>query len=251
MKLPQIELELGLFLDMTGDIAQSEQLFELLSAFALKFDCPWIAYGPLASKQRVFEPNGQDSVVMWNYPAEWQERYSRKGYAKIDPLIKKGRKEAGAFRWSEVYTDKSITEDGRRVLDEAATFGLRSGVTVPLHGPAYSFRFLNFAQSSDCELQNRAITYLQMAALRFHLMVTKLDTTTASEYNLSEREIECIDLVSKGKSSWEIGVMLEVSQYTVDFHLKNVMRKLDSTSRTLAAVKALKLGIIEPPQVRS
>ncbi|RWH92518.1 autoinducer binding domain-containing protein [Mesorhizobium sp.] len=247
MKLPRIELELGLFLDMTDDIAQSERLFELLCAFALKFDCPWIAYGPLASKQRVFKPNRQDSVVMWNYPAEWQERYSRMGYARIDPLIKKGRKEAGAFRWSEVYTDKSITEDGRRVLDEAATFGLRSGVTVPLHGPADSFRFMSFAQSSDCELLNRTITYLQMAALRFHLMVTKFDTTTASEqvHSLSAREIECIDLVSQGKSSWEIGVMLKVSQYTVDFHLKNVMRKLDSTSRTLAAVKALKLGIIE------
>lgn len=83
-------------------------------------------------------------MVMWNYPAEWQERYSRMGYAKIDPLIKKGRKEAGPFRWSEVYTDESITEDGRRVLDEAATFGLRSGVTVPLHGPGDSFRFVSF-----------------------------------------------------------------------------------------------------------
>ncbi|WP_287213649.1 helix-turn-helix transcriptional regulator [Mesorhizobium sp.] len=51
--------------------------------------------------------------------------------------------------------------------------------------------------------------------------------------------------MSQGKSSWEIGTILEISRYTVDFHLKNVMRKLDSTSRTLAAVKALKLGIIE------
>ncbi|RWP97601.1 autoinducer binding domain-containing protein [Mesorhizobium sp.] len=246
MELPRIAMELDLFLEMTEDVAQSEQLFEMLSAFALNFDCPWIAYGPLAS-ERAFKPNREDSVVMWNYPAEWQERYSRMGYAKIDPLIKKGRKEAGPFRWSEVYTDESITEDGRRVLDEAATFGLRSGVTVPLHGPDDSFRFMSFAQSSDCELQNRAITYLQMAALRFHLMVTKFDTTTASErvHNLSPREIQCIDLVSQGKSSWEIGIILEISRYTVDFHLKNVMRKLDSTSRTLAAVKASKLGIIE------
>ncbi|TJW31337.1 MAG: LuxR family transcriptional regulator, partial [Mesorhizobium sp.] len=124
MELRRIAVELDLFLKMTDDVAQSEQLFELLSAFALNFDCPWIAYGPLAS-ERAFKPNREGSVVMWNYPAEWQERYSRMGYAKIDPLIKKGRKEAGPFRWSEVYTDENITEDGRRVLDEAATFGLR------------------------------------------------------------------------------------------------------------------------------
>lgn len=153
MELPQVELDL--FLEMTDDIAQSEQLFERMSAFALKFDCPWIAYGPLASKQGVFKPNREGSVVMWNYPAEWQERYSRMGYAKIDPLIKKGRKEAGPFRWSEVYTDESITEDGRRVLDEAATFGLRSGVTVPLHGPGDSFRFVSFAhpRTANCRIE--------------------------------------------------------------------------------------------------
>ncbi|TJW48021.1 MAG: helix-turn-helix transcriptional regulator, partial [Mesorhizobium sp.] len=112
-----------------------------------------------------------------------------------------------------------------------------------------SFRFVSFAQSSDCELQNRTITYLQMAALRFHRMVTKFDTTTASErvHNLSPREIHCIDWVSKGKSSWEIGTILGRSRNTIDFHLKNVMRKLDATSRTVAVVKALKLGIIEPP----
>ncbi|WP_245475476.1 LuxR C-terminal-related transcriptional regulator [Mesorhizobium sp. M1A.T.Ca.IN.004.03.1.1] len=169
------------------------------------------------------------------------------GLCQNRPTHQERSKGGGGLLWSEVYTDESITEDGRRVLDEAATFGLRSGVTLPLHGPDDSFSFMSFAQSSDCELQNRAITYLQMAALRFHLMVTKFDTTTASEqvHNLSPREIQCIDLVSQGKSSWEIGTILEISRYTVDFHLKNVMRKLDSRSRTLAAVKALKLGIIE------
>ncbi|RVC47288.1 MULTISPECIES: LuxR family transcriptional regulator [unclassified Mesorhizobium] len=249
MELPRIAVELGLFLEMTDDIAQPEQLFEQMSAFALKFDCPWIAYGPLASKQRVFKRVRRDSAVMWNYPDEWQEHYSKMGYAKIDPLIKKSRRGVGAFRWSEVYTDKSTTEDERRVLDEAATFGLRSGVTIPLHGPADSFRFMSFAQSSDCELLNRTITYLQMAALQFHLRVAKLGTPTEPEqiHNLSPREIECIYWVSKGKSSWEIGTILGRSRNTIDFHLKNVMRKLDATSRTVAVVKALKLGIIEPP----
>lgn len=38
----------------------------------------------------------------------------------------------------------------------------------------------------------------------------------------------------------------QITKYD-NFHLKNVMRKLDATSRTVAVVKALKLGIIEPP----
>lgn len=241
-------VELSLFLDTSGDVVESEQLFELLSAFALNFDCPWIAYGPLASEQTVLKPARPDSTGMWNYPDEWQERYLKMGYAKIDPLIKKGRKGVGAFRWSEVYDDDSTTQNERRVLDEAATFGLRSGVTIPLHGPADSFNFMSFAQSSDSELQNRAITYLQIAAVQFHLRVAKLGTPMTSEhiYKLSPKEIECIFWVSRGKTSAEIGTILGRSRNTVDFHVKNVMQKLDATSRTVAAVKALKLGITEP-----
>ncbi|MER9770337.1 helix-turn-helix transcriptional regulator [Mesorhizobium sp. M0189] len=63
--------------------------------------------------------------------------------------------------------------------------------------------------------------------------------------DLSRREKECILWTAKGKSSWEIGVILGISKNTVDFHLKNVRRKLDATSRTVAAIKAVHRGIIE------
>ncbi|WP_436798321.1 response regulator transcription factor [Mesorhizobium ventifaucium] len=50
---------------------------------------------------------------------------------------------------------------------------------------------------------------------------------------------------AKGKSSWEIGQILGISVNTVNFHVKNVMRKLDTCSRITAAIKALQLGIID------
>ncbi|MER8492063.1 LuxR family transcriptional regulator [Mesorhizobium australicum] len=247
MGLPQIAVELSRFLDQTDSIAQSEQLFDLLSAFTLSFDCPWIAYGPLApDHQKVLKPAQPDSAVMLNYPDEWKERYLEMGYDRIDPIIKKGRKGVGAFRWSEVYKDASTTENERRVLDEAATFGLRSGVTVPLHGPAGSFTIISFAQPSDREFQNKTIIYLQLAALHFHLKVTRLDNSSVlKQHNLSFREKECILWAARGKSSWEIGSIIGISENTVNFHLKNVMHKLDAASRIVAAIKAINLGIID------
>lgn len=62
---------------------------------------------------------------------------------------------------------------------------------------------------------------------------------------LSEKEIECILWAARGKSSREIGRILNRSENTVNFHIKNVMRKLDTGSRTVAAMKAVSLGIIE------
>ncbi|MES0151786.1 LuxR family transcriptional regulator [Mesorhizobium sp. M0012] len=240
-------VEFGRFLDQTVGITQSERLFDLLSAFALNFDCPWIAYGSLAPGQRGLKLIRRDPAVMLNCPDEWQERYFEMGYDRIDPIMKTSRKRADAFRWSEVYNDGSTTEDERRVFDEAATFGLRSGISVPLHGPEGSFAIMSFARPWNREFQNRTITYLQLAALHFHLRVAKCANSAGIEGapNLSLREKECILWTARGKSSWEIGKILGISLNTVNFHIKNVKQKLDASSRTLAAIKAVNFGIIE------
>ena len=63
---------------------------------------------------------------------------------------------------------------------------------------------------------------------------------------LSDREKACLSWAAAGKSSWEIGRILCISENTVIFHIKNAMRKLGANSRTLAAFKAVELGLIEP-----
>src|SRR4051794_19520002 len=63
---------------------------------------------------------------------------------------------------------------------------------------------------------------------------------------LSEREKACLSWAAVGKSSWEIGRILGISENTVIFHVKNAMRKLGANSRTLAALKAVELGLIAP-----
>ncbi|WP_271596934.1 response regulator transcription factor [Bradyrhizobium sp. CCBAU 45384] len=50
--------------------------------------------------------------------------------------------------------------------------------------------------------------------------------------------------VEKGKSSWSIGVILNVSYNTVNFHIKNAMRKLETSTRTQCVVKARRLRLI-------
>ncbi|MFC0804848.1 autoinducer binding domain-containing protein [Ensifer sp. P24N7] len=242
-------VEFGRFLEQTDGVAQPERLFDMLSAFALNFDCRWVAYGSITSNQKGSRSARRDAPVLLHFPEKWQERYFEKGYDRIDPIIKTCRTRADPFRWSEVYNDITTTEDERRVLDEAATFGLGSGFSVPLHGPGRSFAIMSFAQSWNGELQNRTISYLQFAALHFHLNVTNVRLVNSSgiksEPDLSPRENECILWIARGKSSWEIGQILGISVDTVNFHVKNVMRKMDASNRTAAAIKALNLGIIE------
>ncbi|MES0020898.1 LuxR family transcriptional regulator [Mesorhizobium sp. M0036] len=238
-------MELGHYLDLTDGVPQSERLFDLLSAFALRLDCPWTAYCSVTSDQKPQNPKRRHPMV--NYPDDWQERYFEMGFEKIDPILKTGRNRVSAFRWSEIYGAASTTKSERLFFEEAAKCGLRSGVSIPLHGPGDSFAITSFAGPSDHELQSSAITYLHLAALHFHLKVARHPAShnPRSIPKLTLRELECLLWASRGKSSWEIGTIVGISQNTVNFHIRKAMGKLNTSSRTVAAIKAVNFGLME------
>lgn len=242
------EVEFCRYLDRTNGVAQPQEIFDLLAAFAQKLNCPWIAYLPLTSGQETLEQLCRDPTTMLNYPKEWQKRYFDMGYYKIDPIIKKIRQRLGALHWKDVYDDATTTEDERRIFDEAAMFGLRAGVTVPLHGPNGKLAMMSFAQSSSYDMPSKIVKYLELSAFNFLLIFDKYEASRRAYQAvscLSAREKECIIWVSRGKSSFIIGTLLGISENTVNFHIKKAMNKLNCSSRTAAAVKALKLGIVD------
>ena len=61
---------------------------------------------------------------------------------------------------------------------------------------------------------------------------------------LSPREKECLSWVSKGKTTPEIAIILDLSKETVRLHIKNSMTKLDAVTRTHAVSKAFASGQI-------
>ena len=64
---------------------------------------------------------------------------------------------------------------------------------------------------------------------------------------LSERELEILQLVATGASNKEIAQKLYISTNTVKVHLRNIFTKIDAASRTEAAMYAVRLGLVETP----
>jgi DNA-binding NarL/FixJ family response regulator len=62
--------------------------------------------------------------------------------------------------------------------------------------------------------------------------------------DLSEREVEALQLLIKGRSNKEIGAALFISEDTVKAHLKTLFSKLQVKDRTEAAISAIKHGIV-------
>lgn len=64
-----------------------------------------------------------------------------------------------------------------------------------------------------------------------------IDAPDSQSYGLSDREIEIMEWVRKGKTNAEIGSILCISSYTVKNHLHQIFRKLDVYNRVQAVSK--------------
>ena len=63
---------------------------------------------------------------------------------------------------------------------------------------------------------------------------------------LSVRERECLLWLSRGLRNDDIAERLSLSRSTVEFHLVNVRRKLNASTREQALAIAVHGGLIEP-----
>ena len=62
---------------------------------------------------------------------------------------------------------------------------------------------------------------------------------------LTTRELEILRLLGAGKANKEIAVELQISERTARTHVSNILSKLDLTSRTQAALWAVRQGLVE------
>ena len=70
-------------------------------------------------------------------------------------------------------------------------------------------------------------------------------TQYISSQKLSEREIEVLGLISKGKSNKEIADLIFVTENTVKMHVKKILLKLQANDRTQAVVIAIQRGLLD------
>ena len=76
------------------------------------------------------------------------------------------------------------------------------------------------------------------------VLISSMKRPKVSDFDLTEREVEVLRLLTKGKSNNEIAEHLFISSSTVKNHVSSIIAKLGVKSRTEAATKALRLKLI-------
>jgi DNA-binding NarL/FixJ family response regulator len=77
--------------------------------------------------------------------------------------------------------------------------------------------------------------------------VEQAQTATADDLGLSERELSILMALGEGMSNKQIAGQLWLAEQTVKFHLTNIYRKLNVSTRTEAVNAAYRRGLLETP----
>jgi LuxR family transcriptional regulator, quorum-sensing system regulator SolR len=185
--------------------------------------------------------------ILSGYPVDWVERYMSRDYFKVDPVIKHSQESTLPLIWGDQHFWQGKSEE---FWDEARAFGLQAGLSISVRElPAVTGVF-SLARDKMLEVHGQ-----DLAALigRSHMFATLLNHAVArielpkllpAQGKLTARELECLRWTAEGKTAWEIGQILGITERTAVFHLNNVIRKLAVTNKIQAVVRAVALRLV-------
>jgi DNA-binding CsgD family transcriptional regulator len=187
-------------------------------------------------------------ATLITFPSEWERRYMAQGYFRDDPAVLASLQMREAFAWRDIAVPAESR--ARHIMAEAADFGVRDGMTVPLHGGPLTGLCSALpdapAQKERDEILAHGRMPLTVLTLLVHERARQLFHRDASPRLLTRRERECVRWLAVGKTGMEIADILSISNLTVTQHLKSAMRKLDASTRAQLAVRAVALGLVDP-----
>ena len=189
-------------------------------------------------------------VMLDGYPSGWVSHYFAQSFAASDPVMSWCTKHVVPVRWSELRIAPG--SQGERMMLEAGDFGLRDGVSMPLHGPHGELGILSIAinrpTAAADAITQRALPFVQMLASHLHEAVRRVAGLHEAQQtvSLTPRESECLRWTADGKTSADIALLLGTSENTVNFHLKNAIQKLEASNRQHAVTRAMLKGLIQP-----
>lgn len=236
-------------IDLLSRVKTVEEIHSLCAAFCDQFDFDRFLYGariPTSFVKPYF-------IFINGYPGEWRERYTTNGYMVVDPTVLHCATHLTPISWDQIGPQEDESDRVRQFMGEAREFGLKSGVSFPIHSAQGEFAMLNLA-SSKSHVQAKpsileAMPHASLFSAYLHEAVRRVfdhQVLSLSRVHLTDREKQCLLWSAEGKTNWETSHILGVSERTVVFHLQNAVDKLNAVSRQQAVARAVALGLITP-----
>lgn len=193
-----------------------------------------------------------DIIYLTNSDPIWISRYQEEVYSSCDPIIRDCFEARLPIRWTESYRSNSRSKKESAMMSDAWEHGYKRGLTVPVHGPNGEVGVLSlYSDLTDSEFLRVTDETMYDVHLITHYFHDAVQSKLRSEpvipmpIPLTGRETEILQWTVQGKTAWEIGSILSISERTVNFHIQNVMEKFGVHNKTQAAARAIGMGMLD------
>jgi len=184
-----------------------------------------------------------------NTPTDYIEPYADPSYYRRDPVLQHCKRQSVPIIWDR---DTYVEHGAADLWEQQASYGYRTGIAMALHLPEGKHFLFGVDREqplpSDPEELQRLVADLQLFAVHAQDAAMRLLVPVAQQPerpSLTPRELEALRWTMEGKTAWELGTLLGISERTAVLHVTNAMHKLGCVSKHQAVLKALRLGLID------
>lgn len=187
-------------------------------------------------------------ITLDNTPAAYRESFENFDDGRRDPVMQHCRRASVPIVWNQ----NTYTAAGQGEKWEAqAHFGYRTGIALALHLPEGRHFFMGVDRDqplpTTAEEVTRMVADLQLFAVHAQDAALRILLPSSSQSDvptLTPRELESLRWTMEGKTAWELGSILGISERTAVLHVNNATHKLGCINKHQAVLKALRLGLI-------
>lgn len=229
------------FLDRINNAKSEDQVMEAAVEIVRMEGFDYCAFG-VQSNVSLTKPK---TGLFNNYPKRWQERYLSQGYITSDPTVRHALTSSTPLVWGDELFAQSID-----LWEDARMHGISAGWGMPTRGQGETVGLLSCSRAGEAIKQNELDTFelkliylanLVHVAICVHWIPRNLPEF---ECRLSPREQEILLWTAEGKTTTEAAKILGISERTAQFHLYNLMERLNVHNKSQLVMKAAMLGFL-------
>ncbi|EHH03551.1 transcriptional regulator TraR [Agrobacterium tumefaciens CCNWGS0286] len=188
------------------------------------------------------------TIASSNYPPEWRSIYFKRKFEAIDPIVNRAKSLKRVFTWSGEAERRYLSKEERAFFSQAADFGIRSGITIPIRAANGSTSMFTLASDKPAVDLKRDIDPVAAAAAvgQLHTRMSLLPLTPIAQHPawLDPKEAAYLNWISVGKTMEEAADLEGVKYNSVKSKLEETRKRLEIHTMPHLVALAIRAGLI-------
>jgi DNA-binding CsgD family transcriptional regulator len=201
-------------------------------------------YSAIVTKRRPGRP--WRSFMVHNASPAWEAATRDAESSERDPFLNRMKRVSVPATYDQSFF---VGADCGDLWEEQAAHGYKTGIGAALHLPEGKHALIGFDREEplpgDETRLARLLADLQLLTVHAHEAAFRLLLPQSSgEVSLTERQLDVLRWIARGKTAWATGRILGLSERTVNGHLAAIYAKLDAGTQSQAVFNAVGLGLL-------